>query len=185
MKKKVSYILLIFIIVSCSKDVDSGNNFIANNLIKIIDTASYNKGSLIYLPNVNVKTKKKLEVHLERFISNNNKVDEIILNYLEKNKILKAKFNNLFINGKLEEFYLNSNFPKKIGRFEINFNDKLVINQETFAGSIEIQNLKIYENKALLVVTESFGKFGKTFIIFFQKADNNWIMFHKDILYQS
>ena len=187
MKKKIIKIIKIYSIilfVACANKTDFKQKFIEDNFLKIVDTIAYSRGAFITLPSDTVRY-PELCLKLSNKIMYNDKVNEIVLAFFEKNYSLKKRFNDVLSKNENNEILLNSNFPKKIGKFHIFFNEEEKIKSIKYAGRIDIGNLKIYKNKAILILSESVGHFGKTYILLLIKEKNDWKVFKRELLWQT
>ncbi|HAH54526.1 MAG TPA: hypothetical protein DCM02_04380 [Flavobacterium sp.] len=183
-KKKHFILVLIALNFACKNKLDSEQSFISNNFLKIVDTTAYNTGAFVLLPSDTVRY-PKLSINLNPSVTYNKKIDEFTLAYFENNKNLKSAFKDLLENGKYDEFSLNSDFPKQIGKYNIFFNGKNIDEKIKYAGRIEIQNFKIYKNKAILILSKSVGHYGSTFIILLKREKDTWEISRREVLFQA
>lgn len=194
MFKKIKKIYIILIVITlnfaCKNKEETERNFIteqkfiSNNFLEIVDTSAYSTGAFVFLPGDTVKC-SKLSVNLTSNVIYNKKVDEFTLTYFEKNKKLKSAFKDLLENGKHVEFSLNSDFPKQIGKYSIFLNGNNIDKKIKYAGRIDIQNFKVYKNKAILILSKSVGHYGTTFIILLKKEKDTWKVSSREVLFQA
>lgn len=175
--------LIIMIVVSCKKEVKLEQQFIEDNFLEIVDTLAYKDGTFISLPR-DTLAYSDLAVNLIPKINYNKKMEEFVLSFFEENPNLKATYKNVLLNGKYADFNLDSTFPKQIGKYHLFF-DQQKSNKLKYAGRIDIENLKIYGDRAILVLTESVDQFGVTSLLLLKKEGNKWKVFRRETLMES
>lgn len=184
MKKYIIILANFLIIFGCSEKNDIRQTFVEQNFLIIVDTLAYNTGSFVTLPSDTISY-PALSVELSKNISYNDKVEKIILNYFDKNVKLKKTFDDVLEIKDEQEIILSSNFPNKIGKYNI-FLEKVNRDKNIkYAGAIGINNLRIKENKAVLVLSEYVEHYGNTYIVLLVKENNQWRVFKRDLLWQS
>lgn len=186
-KNKYAIVILITLSFACQNkiEIDSEQIFISDNFLKIVDTTAYKTGAFVFLPSDTIIYHPKLSVNLTSKITYNKKIDELTHAYFEKDKKLKSSFKDLLEKGKYIEFSLDSNFPKKIGKYVIFFNGKNIDKKIKYAGRIDIQNFKMYKNEAIMILSKSIEHYGTTFILVLKKENDTWKVVRKEILYQA
>lgn len=191
LKNNISIFILLCLFLSCDEKVIDNSEFIENNFLKIVDTVAYRYGAFVLPPPsskdtiIKVPSYTNLALELNNDIKYNEKINQDVLFYFNLNKKIKTEFKDLLKNGSYSKFSLSKNFPKKIGKYSIFFEKSKVNKKIKYAGRIDINNFKIYRNKAFLVLTESVGKCERTYLLLFEKNNNNWIILKKEILYVS
>jgi hypothetical protein len=188
MKKKSIYILAIcslLLFIACANKTDLNQKFIEDNFLKMVDTTAYITGSFRKPPN-SLKKKLKLLVELNPEINYNKDIDDLVINFFKNNTEYEAMFKNL-INDDIPycEFLLDEKFPKKIGKYSINFKDSKLKNSSDYVGMVDIQNFKISQNKAMLVLSKSEEKSSITYIVLLIKDANKWKIIKTETLSQS
>lgn len=184
LNKKSIFSLLIIVFLSCTNKVKLEQQFIEENFLKIVDTLPYDTGTFVALEKDTIKF-SELALHFSQKIDYNKKIDEITTGFFEDNKQLKSIFQSVLEHGTNSEYFLDSNFPKKIGKYRIYFNENQIDKKIKFAGRIDIENLKIYNDKAILILSESVQRFGTTYIVFLVKEKGEWRVLERKVLYQS
>jgi hypothetical protein len=193
MKQIIIYILILYnslLFVECSNKTDKidktdlKQKFVEDNFLTIVDTLAYSRGAFITLPSDTIRY-SKLSVKLSQKIAYNSRVNEFVLAFFEKNDELKKIFKDILVNNENHEILLDSNFPKKIGKYHIFFNNNERDRSIKYAGTIGITNLKIDKDKAMLVLSESVEHFGKTYIVLLIKEKNDWEVVKRELLWQS
>ncbi|PWB18305.1 hypothetical protein [Flavobacterium sp. HTF] len=106
-------------------------------------------------------------------------MDEYTKAYFEKNQNIKKIFHDVIGNKAYSTFTLDSNFPKKIGKYYFFFNENEQDKTIKYAGRIDIINFKVYKDKAILILTESVGKYGVSSIVLLIKKDGDWKVYKK------
>lgn len=51
-----------------------------------------------------------------------------------------------------------------------------------YAGRIDIENFKIYKDKAILLLSKSVGKYGTTSIVLLIKKNGNWKVYKREVI---
>lgn len=180
-------------LVSCKKEliieqkdykVSSGQKFIEDNFLKIVDTVAYSRGAFITSPSDSISY-PKLSVKLSKKMDYVEEMDNYITMYFERNKELKILFHDVIKKKVYSTFTLDSTFPKNIGKYYFFFNDAEQDKMIKYAGRIDIENFKIYKNKALLILTKSVGKYGTSSIVLLIKENGDWKVYKKDVLLTS
>ena len=187
-KLKILILFIVFIIglfVFCKKKEFDGSYFIAQNFLKIVDTTSFKTGSLIFLRNENEFNSINPTIFLSPEISYNKKIDEIIKDKINTKETLARKYRKLIYASNSLNFDLNQNFPKKIGKFLIVFDEKLATSKDNYSGNIYFQNFKIENDLAILVLNLSVDKHVKSYIIFMERKNHIWQLVSKELLYVS
>ena len=180
--KKYLLLLLICLCVSCNNSTNSKQKFISDNFLKIVDTTAYRKGAFITNINDTLGYYSELSVRVSPEIKYSTKMNEIANVFFENNKELKNQFKDVIKNNSNNDFTLNSNFKKKIGNYNLFFDDVKKDMNIKYAGKIDIQNFMMLNNKAFLILTESVGKQGRTFIVLLIKNKNNWVVYKKSAI---
>ncbi len=180
----VFVLLIICLFVACDNKRNFEQEFIEDNFLKIVDTIAYGKGAFISLPNDTIRY-SDLSVKLIPKISYNKKIDEFTLSYFEENRALKKIFEDALTKGNYSKFSLDSTFPKQIGKYHIFFNANEEDKTIKYAGRIDIENLKVYKDKAMLVLSESIGHYGVTSLVLLIKEGDCWKVIKREVLFQS
>ncbi|KVV15064.1 hypothetical protein [Flavobacterium sp. TAB 87] len=192
--KKI-YVLILFcsVLLSCKKDIineqkinkiNNKQKFIEDNFLKIADTVAYSRGAFITTPSDSISY-PKLSVKLSRKINYIKGLEELTNAYFLKNKNLGIIFKDVINKKSYSIITLDSNFPKSIGKYYFFFNDNQQDKSIKYAGRIDIENFKIYKNKAVLLLTKSVGRYGTTFIVLLIKENGNWKVYKRDVLLMS
>lgn len=181
---KCIFSLLIMVSISCNNKVKLEQQFIEENFLEIVDTLAYNTGTFVPLEKDTIKY-PELALKFSQKIDYNKKVDEITTGFLEENKQLKLMFQSVLKHGNHSTISLDSNFPKKIGKYLIYFNESEIDKKVKYAGRIDIENLKIYKDKAILILSETVERYGTTYILFLVKEHDKWKVLERKVLYQS
>lgn len=190
-KKKYIYILsCLFLFVSCKKEVRNelskrkenlGQKFIQDNFLKIVDTIAYKRGAFITTSSDSISY-PKLSVRLSQKIEYIKQLDEFVSAYFEKNQDIKMTFQDVINKKSYSTFTLDSKFPKRIGKYYFFFNENEQDKTIKYAGRIDIGNFKIYKDKAMLVLSESVGKYGVSSIVLLIKKDGDWKVYKKHVI---
>ena len=170
--------------MSCTNKVKLEQRFIDENFLEIVDTLAYDTGTFVPLEKDTIRY-SELAIQLSQNIHYNKKIDEITAIFFEENKQLKSKFQSVLKHGINSEISLDSNFPKKIGKYRIYFSENKIDKKIKFAGRIDIENLKIYKDKAILILSETVEHYGTTYILFLVKEHDKWKVLERKVLYQS
>lgn len=179
--------------ISCKKEiivekqniqVNLGQKFIEDNFLTIVDTVAYSRGAFITTPSDSISY-PKLSVKLSQKIKYVKGLEEFTNAYFAKNKNLSITFKNVIEKKVYSVITLDSKFPKNIGKYYFFFNDNEQDKTIKYAGRIDIENFKIYKNKAILLLTKSVEKYGTTFIVFLIRENGNWKIYKKDVLLMS
>ena len=109
-------------------------------------------------------------------------MEEYITAYFVKNKDLGIVFKDVINKKSYSIVTLDSNFPKSIGKYYFLFNDNEQNKVIKYAGRIDISNLKIFKDKAMLLLTESIGKYGTTSIVLLVKQDGIWKVYKRNLI---
>lgn len=181
--KHILFFLFLTLTVSCSKTPRNDQKFIEDNFLAIVDTVAYGRGTFISLPKDTI-VYNDLAVNLMPEITYNKKIEEFVNLFFKENPALRESYKDVLNNGKYSEFILDSTFPVHIGKYHIFYNVKKVKNIK-YAGRIDIENLKIYNDKAMLILTESVEKFGVTSLLLLKKEADEWKVIHREVLIQS
>jgi hypothetical protein len=181
--KQILFSLLIAMTISCSKEATFEQQFIEDNFLKIVDTLPYSTGTFVSLPKDTIAY-SDLAVNLTPEINYNKKMEEFVLSFFEENPDLKKVYLDVLEKGKYSKFPLDTTFPKQIGKYHL-FPEVPKENKLKYAGRIDIENLKIYNDKAILVLSESVDHFGVTYILLLKKEGNKWKVFRRETLMQS
>lgn len=188
LNKIIAGVLIIFLITSCKERLLNQEKFIADNFINIVDTMAYTYGSfraMPPLPNDTIKREYSYS-NLSLYLNNKIKINVILQKeidaFFNSKHNLKMKFLDVINNGNYSDIELSPKFPKKIGKYDIFFIKDNKITESNYAGEVEISNLKIYEDKAYLIVTKSFNKSTVAYIVLFIKEDNIWQMVERELL---
>jgi len=184
LKLKQIVFLLIMITVSCTNKTKLDQQFIEDNFLEIVDTLAYSKGTFVSLPKDTIRY-PELAVRFSQKIDYNKKVDEITTGFFEDNKQLKLMFQSVLDHGINSEISIDSNFPKKIGKYRIYFDEKEIDDKIKYAGRIDIENLKFYKDKAILILSESVERYGTTYVVFLVKENGKWRVLERKVLYQA
>lgn len=180
-------------LVSCKKEliieqkdykVSSGQKFIEDNFLKIVDTVAYSRGAFITSTSDSISY-PKLSVKLSQKTDYIKELEEFTDAYFAKNKDLSVIFKDVINKKEYSIITLDSNFPKKIGKYYFFFNDNEQDKNIKYAGRIDIENFKIYKNKAILLLTKSVRKYGTTEIILLLKENGIWKIYKRDVLLMS
>jgi hypothetical protein len=176
--------IALILFIKCVDKKQPKQKFIEENFLKIVDTLAYSRGAFITLPKDTIKY-SKLSLKLSKEINYNPRVDEFILEFFKKNKELKKNFEEVILVNEKKETLIDETFPKKIGKYHIYFDKKDIDNSIKYAGLIGFTNLKIKNNKAFLIFSESVEHYGKSYIVLLIKDKNNWKVVKKELLWQS
>lgn len=180
-------------LVSCKKEliieqkdykVSSGQKFLEDNFLKIVDTVAYSRGAFITSTSDSISY-PKLSVKLSQKTDYIKELEECTNAYFAKNKDLSVIFKDVINKKEYSIITLDSNFPKKIGKYYFFFNDNEQDKNIKYAGRIDIENFKIYKNKAVLLLTKSVRKYGTTEIILLLKENGIWKIYKRDVLLMS
>jgi hypothetical protein len=155
--------------ISCKKEIiiekqnshvnnNYGQKFIEDNFLKIVDTIAYSRGAFITTPSDSISY-PKLSVKFSQKTVYIKELEKYTTAYFEKNKDLGIVFKDVINKKYYSIVTLNSNFPKSIGKYYFFFNDNEQDKTIKYAGRIDIENFKIYNNKAVLLLTKSLGKY--------------------------
>ncbi|CAM4108951.1 putative lipoprotein [Flavobacterium branchiophilum] len=177
--------ILFCIFVMCSKNnkiEDERQQFIEENFLEIIGKEAYYNGSFIHFGNDSLQYYSKLSVKLDPEVTYNPKMESLLLEYFENKKDLKKDFNNVIHKNYKNNLLLDSNFNKKIGNYYIFFNDTEQNKKIKYAGEIYIENLKIDNGKAVLIITKSTQKKGITYVMLFNKKGKQWDTISNEVL---
>ncbi|MBF7093087.1 hypothetical protein IUY40_16260 [Flavobacterium sp. ALJ2] len=200
LKNKYHVIFLCLIgcsLISCQRKTENPSTFIENNFLAIVDTVAYKHGAFVIpppLPNGIIEKRPlypHLAIELNKKIRYNKRIEKDVLTFFNLNKKVEADFKDLLENGNYFNFSLDKNFQKKIGKYYVFFDEKKIDKKIKYVGRIDIENLKIYKNKAILVLSESVGgprrvgSFGRTYIVLLAKEDNAWKIVKKELLYMT
>lgn len=183
-KRIIFVVLIISLLTSCNNKENIEQKFIEDNFLKIVDTIAYSRGAFISLSSDTIRY-PELSVRLSQEISYNKKIDDFTLDFFEENSDLKIIFKDVLDNNTSSGFSLDSSFPKQIGKYHIFFNENEQVKTIKYAGRIDIENLNIYNDKAILVLSESVEHYGKTYIILLVKEGNHWKVVKREVLVQS
>lgn len=195
---KTMYICIVTVfctlfLVSCKKEliieqkdykVSSGQKFIEDNFLKIVDTVAYSRGAFITSTSDSISY-PKLSVKLSQKTDYIKELEEFTDAYFAKNKDLSVIFKDVINKKEYSIITLDSNFPKKIGKYYFFFNDNEQDKNIKYAGRIDIENFKIYKNKAVLLLTKSVRKYGTTEIVLLLKENGIWKIYKRDVLLMS
>jgi hypothetical protein len=162
-------------------EVNLDQKFIEDNFLKIVDTIAYSRGAFITTPNDSISY-PKLSVKLSQKIDYIKELEEYITAYFVKNKDLGIVFKDVINKKSYSIVTLDSNFPKSIGKYYFSFNDNEQNKAIKYAGRIDISNLKIFKDKAMLLLTESIGKYGTTSIVLLVKRDGIWKVYKRNLI---
>ncbi|MFG4002081.1 hypothetical protein [Flavobacterium aquidurense] len=183
----------LLLVISCKKEiiiekqkikVNPGQKFIEDNFLTIVDTIAYSRGAFITTPNDSISY-TKLSVKLFQRTYYLKGLEESTIVYFEKNKDLGIVFKDVINKRSYSIVTLDSNFPKSIGKYYFFFNENEQDKTMKYAGRIDIENFKIYKNKAVLLLSKSVGKYGTTFIVFLIKENGKWRVYKRDVLLMS
>lgn len=162
-KKNYIYVLCCLLLcVACKKEVieeskisriNPGQKFIEDNFLKIVDTVAYSRGAFITTPSDSIAY-PKLSVKLSQKIDYIKELDEFVNAYFEENKNVKKIFQDVISKKTYSTFTLDSNFPKRIGKYHFFFTESDRDKTIKYAGRIDIGNFKIYKDKAVLILTK-------------------------------
>lgn len=181
------------LVISCKKEiivekqkiqVNPGQKFIEDNFLTIVDTVAYRRGAFITTPSDSISY-PKLSVKLFQRTYYLKGLEESTTAYFEKNKELGIIFKDVINKKSYSIITLNSNFPKSIGKYYFFFNEKEQDKTMKYAGRIDIENFKIYNDKAVLLLSKSVGKYGTTSIVLLIKENGNWKVYKRDVLLMS
>jgi hypothetical protein len=183
----INRIIKLFIIAifftSCENDCNVEQKFIENNFLTIVDTLAYQHGS--FRPPLSNKAIKatpysNLCIRLVDTIGHNNSVQKYIDSFFAENKDLRIAFQDVLNSTNYSEFIIDSNFPRKIGKYHISLNEKYIDKSNKYVGKIEIQNFKISKDKIILIVSKSVGYSKIVFIELFRKEKGDWKLIKKE-----
>lgn len=183
-KRIIVATLIAFMFVACDYKHNFERKFIEDNFLKIVDTAAYKKGTFISLPKDTIRY-SNLSVNLIPKITYNKKIDEFTLSFFDENSDLRIMFQDVLSKDSYSEFSLNSDFPNQIGKYHIFFNKNEEDSKIKYAGRIDIENLKIHNDKAILILSESIEHYGVTSLILLIKEKNQWKVIKREVLFQS
>ncbi|MFH7012398.1 hypothetical protein ACHRV5_11025 [Flavobacterium sp. FlaQc-52] len=178
------------LVISCKKEiivekqnvqVNPGQKFIEDNFLTIVDTVAYSRGAFITTPSDSISY-PKLSVKLFQRTNYIEELEEFTNSYFAKNKDLSVIFKDVIDKKEYSIVTLDSSFPKSIGKYYFFFNENEQDKTMKYAGRIDIENFKIYRNKAVLLLSKSVGKYGTTFIVFLIKENGTWKVYKKDVL---
>lgn len=176
-------ILAISCIYSCQKNKrDDVQTMITDNFLEMVDTAAYVTGSFRKPPQIK-KNNSLLLVEFNSEIKCNTRIDNFIIDYLNKDVNLN-KFSIFFTKAACENFHFDNTFQRKIGKYTISF-DENIRKSKNYVGKIDIENLRINGNKAILVLSKSQEDSGITYIVLLSKDNGIWKVIKRDVLYQS
>lgn len=187
----IKLFIIVLLFTSCKKDYNIQQKFIENNFLTIVDTIAYQQGSFRPLPPLPNKTIKdavlysNLSVKLADTIVYNERLQKDIDSFFNENRDLKIAFQDILNNNNYSEFIISTDFPKKIGKYNIFLNQEYKNQSNKYVGEIEIQNFKINKNKAFLIVSKSVGHSRVVFIELFIKENNYWKLLKKELLFES
>lgn len=189
-KKIYALLLICLLLVSCkkkaiieqkSKKNNGEQKFIEDNFLTIVDTVAYSRGAFITTPSDSISY-PKLSVKLFQRTNYIAELEKFTNSYFEQNKDLSVIFKDVIDKKEYSIVTLDSSFPKSIGKYYFFFNENEQDETMKYAGRIDIENFKIYRNKAVLLLSKSVGKYGTTFIVFLIKEDRTWKIYKKDVL---
>jgi hypothetical protein len=193
MKRKIKFVCILchlILFISCKKEIVSEQKniefsfeqkFIEDNFLKIVDTVAYSRGAFITTPSDSIAY-PKLSVKLSQNIDYIKELDEFVNSYFNENKNIKMAFQDVINKKSYSTFTLDSKFPKRIGKYYFFFNQNEQDKRIKYAGRIDIGNFKIYKDKAMLILSESVGKYGVSSIVLLIKKDGDWKVYKKHVI---
>ena len=181
------------LVISCKKEiivkkqniqVNPGQKFIEDNFLTIVDTIAYSRGAFITTPSDSISY-PRLSVKLFQRTNYLKGLEESTTAYFKENKDLGMVFKDVINKKSYSIVTLDSNFPKSIAKYYFFFNENEQDKTMKYAGRIDIENLKIYKNKAVLLLSKSVGHYGTTEIVFLLKENGIWKIYKRDVLLES
>jgi hypothetical protein len=181
------------LVISCKKEiivkkqniqVNPGQKFIEDNFLTIVDTIAYSRGAFITTPSDSISY-PRLSVKLFQRTNYLKGLEESTTAYFKENKDLGMVFKDVINKKSYSIVTLDSNFPKSIGKYYFFFNDNEQDKNMKYAGRIDIENFKIYKNKAVLLLSKSVRHYGTTEIVFLIKENGIWKIYKRDVLLES
>lgn len=196
MRKKCIYLAnfcCLLLVISCKKEViveqqnvkvNYGQKFIEDNFLKIVDTIAYSRGAFITTSSDSISY-PRLSVKLFQKTKYLKGLEESTTAYFKENKDLGIVFKDVINKKSYSIVTLDSNFPKSIGKYYFFFNENEQDKTMKYAGRIDIENFKIYKNKAVLLLSKSVGHYGTTEIVFLLKENGIWKIYKREVLAES
>lgn len=180
--------------ISCKKEIiiekqksqvnNSGQKFIEDNFLTIVDTIAYSRGAFITTPSDSISY-PRLSVKLFQRTNYLKGLEESTTAYFKENKDLGMVFKDVINKKSYSIVTLDSNFPKSIGKYYFFFNENEQDKNMKYAGRIDIENFKIYKNKAVLLLSKSVRHYGTTEIVLLLKENGIWKIYKRDVLLES
>lgn len=181
---------LLLLCLSCKKEIvieresskaNLEQEFIKENFLEIVDTIAYSKGAFITTASDSISY-PRLSVRLSHRIDYNEGLEEFTNAYFAKNKDVSIIFKDVIKKKNYSIITLDSNFPKNIGKYYFFFDDNQQDKTIKYAGRIDIENFKIYKDKAILILTKSLGRYGASYVIMLIKENGNWRIYKREVL---